>query len=172
MSKKISAALGSGVIIMCSFANPLWAGTCMSANGKIANNAQSGGATLGVAALSLDNKKYKCAISGVPQNPVPEGPNFRHTIVCDDKVGDGNPQSQITLNTFFTSPLVPTGACNEGNPFGPASFTFEEHSVPDPVTARGLFTGIDPSASSITITGDYNCAGGINMKFEGLMCFE
>jgi hypothetical protein len=171
MNKKVTAVLGSGIIIISSFANLAWAEECVVAKGKIANNVQSGGATLGVAALNMDGKKFKCAVSGEPQAQAPGAPNFRHTLVCDDKVGAGEPQSQITLNTFFVSPLAPTGACDDGNPFGPASFTFEERSIPDPATARGAFVGVDPTMSSITITGDYNCNGGINMIFEGLMCF-
>ncbi|RLA43036.1 MAG: hypothetical protein DRR06_13050 [Gammaproteobacteria bacterium] len=179
MNKKISAVLGTGIIIISSLASSVWAecnGVEVSVKGKIANNAQAEGATLGVAALNMGGEKFKCAVSGDPQPLMPEGPNFRHTLVCDDKVGADEPQSQITLNTFFVSPLVVTGYCpdiEEGvpNPFGPDSFTFEELSIPDPATARGVFVGADPSDSSITITGDYNCNGGINMKFNGVMCF-
>lgn len=171
MNRKVTAVLGSGLIAISSLANTAWAEECLVAKGKIANNVQDGGATLGVAALNLDGTKYKCAVYGDPQAQAPGAPNFRHTLVCDDKVGAGEPQSQITFNTFFVSPPTPTGACPEENPFGPASFTFEELSIPDPVTARGAFVGVDSSMSSITITGDYNCNGGINMKFDGLMCF-
>ena len=167
MKKKVSALLGFGIIITYSLANTAWA-ECANVKGKIANNAQTNGTTLGVASLKLDNQPFKCAVSGVPQPYSPDGPNFRHTLVCDDKVGDGEAQSQITFNTFFTSEPVPTGIiCPGGTP----SFTFEELSIPDPTTARGAFTGADPSMSSITITGDFNCNGGINMTFNGMMCF-
>jgi len=170
MKKKVSAAMGFG-IIMSSLASPVWADECLIAKGKIANNAQAGGVTLGVAALNLGGQKLKCAVSGDPQGEAPGAPNYRHTLVCDDKVGTGEPQSQITFNTYFVSPPAPTGECPAGNPFGPFSFTFEELSIPDPATARGTFAGADPASSSITITGDYNCNGGINMKFAGTMCF-
>jgi hypothetical protein len=172
MNKRVSAVLGSGIIIMSGLASPAWADKCLDVKGRIANNAQAGGTTLGVAALIMGNQKFKCAVSGIPQAEVPEGPNFRHTLVCDDKVDAGAPQSQITLNTFFADQPEVAGICPEGedNPFGPVSFTFEERSHPDTATARGVFVGADPS-KYITITGDYNCSGGINMKFEGMMCF-
>ena len=171
MNKKISAILGSGLLIISSFTAPAWAEECLKAKGKIANNVQDGGATLGVAAVKLGNKKLNCAVSGEPQGQIPNGPNFRHTLVCDDNAANGEPQSQITLNTFFVADPVPTGQCEEGNPFGPVPFSFVELSIPDPATARGNFVGVDPALSSITITGDYNCKGGINMKFDGLLCF-
>ena len=171
MNKKISAVLGSGIIIISSLASPVWA-ECVEVKGKIANNAQAGGATLGVAALNMGGEKFKCAVSGDPQPMIPGGPNFRHTLVCDDKVGADEPQSQITLNTFFVSELAVSGYCPPENPFGPVSFSFEELSIPDPVTVRGEFVGVDPETSSITITGDYNCNGGITMKFNGQLCFN
>ena len=175
MNKKVSAVLSSGIIIMSSLASPAWADECLKAKGNIANNAQAGGVTLGVATLKLGDENFKCAVSGDPQlsdpNAFPPQPNYRHTLVCDDKVGAGEPQSQITFNTFFASEPVNTSDCDMYNPFGPHSFTFEELSIPDPATARGAFVGVDPSMSSITITGDYNCSGGINMKFKGEMCF-
>ena len=171
MKKKVSAALGFG-IIMSSLASPVQADECLNAKGKIANNAQPGLNTLGVAALNMGGQKMKCAVSGDFQSNTPGVVNYRHTLVCDDKVGDGEAQSQVTFDTSFLSPQVPTGACPEGNPFGPFSFTFEEISIPDPDTARGSFVGVNAEESSfIIITGDYNCDGGINMKFNGMMCF-
>jgi len=169
MSKKLSALVSSGIMIV-GFANPAWAG-CVTAKGKIANNAQAGNSTLGVAALELGAVKIKCAVSGVPQLPSPTGPNYQHTLVCDDHVGTGLPQSQISLNTYFVSPPVATGYCSEGNPFGPVSFTFEERSIPIQGSGRGLFSNASPVTSAITITGDFNCNGGINMKFQGQICF-
>lgn len=177
MNKKVSAVLGSGIIIMSSLANTAWASECLNARGRIVNNAQAGGATLGVATLRLGEQRFKCAVSGDPQLSDPEAfppqPNYRHTLVCNDKVEDGEPQSQITFDTFFVSLPEPTGACpgGESNPFGPISFTFEELSIPDPTTARGTFVGVDRATSYINITGDYNCMGGIKMRFRGVMCF-
>ena len=167
MNKKLSAVLSSGLIMFGSLASNGWA-ACVIAKGKIENNATSGSTTLGVAALALGNMKLKCAISGVAQ--LPGGPNFLHTIVCDDDVAVGQPQSQITLATTFLAQPVPTGACAANNPFGPVSFTFREGSVPIPNTGRGVFAGAN-TLGQIIITGNYNCNGGINMKFEGQVCY-
>ena len=170
MQKRLATVLGSGIIVMGSLANPAWAG-CVTAKGKIANNALAGSATLGVAALELGAQKLKCAIAGAPQLVTPDGPNYRHTLVCDDQVGTGQPQSQITFDTFFVSQPVTTGQCQQNNPFGPVSFAFQERSIPDSATARGVFVGAVRETSQINITGDFNCNGGINMKFQGQICF-
>jgi len=127
------------------------------ATGKIANNAQAGGVTLGVAALNLGGQKLKCAVSGAPGEK-PRAPlitGIRLSATHLDKVGTGEPQSRITFKNYFASPPAPTGEYPAGNPFGPFSFTFEELSIPDPATARGAFVGADPASSSITITGDH-----------------
>ena len=170
MKKQLSAALYSGIIIVGSMSSPAWAG-CMAAKGKVANNALQGNATLGVVALELGDRKLKCAVSGIPQLVTPGGPNYRHTIVCDDQAAAGQPQSQITFDTFFVSDPVPTGYCEPGNPFGPVSFTFVERSIPDPATARGMFVNAVRESSALDITGAYNCNGGISMKFQGQICF-
>jgi len=182
MFKKISTVLGAGIIIMTGLISQASAGDyCLPAEGKITNNAQLGGNTMGVVALKLHGKKLKCALIGVAQPVIPGGPNYLHTLVCDNKASFDEAQSQVTLKTWFVSEPEMTGGCVEGNPSGPASFSFEETSIPDPSTARGEFIGIDgvdyPSQitgtdSYITITGDYNCAGGITMKFDGQLCFS
>lgn len=187
MLKKISIVLGTGIIIMTGLISQASAG-CMSAKGKITNNIQPDGNTMGVVALNLGGKKLKCALIGDLQDQPKFGiiedepkPNYLHTLVCDNKALLNDAQSQVTLKTWFVSEAEVTGICDEGNPSGPYSFSFEEISIPDPSTARGEFIGIDgvdyPSEitgtySYITITGDYNCAGGITMKFDGQLCFS
>ena len=64
-----------------------------------------------------------------------------------------------------------TRFCPEGSPGGPVSFTFEEIAIPDPATARGAFQGAT-GEGALYIAGDLNCGGGINMDFEGEMCFS
>ena len=167
MLGKLSVAVGAGVIVMSGFVSQASAG-CLPAKGKITNNAQADGSTLGVVALSLGREKLKCGIVGAPQFPAP--PNFKHTIVCDNKAAPDEAQAQITLNTNFLGEPTFTGFCPEGSPGGPVSFSFEEISIPDPATARGTFQGVTEEGS-ITITGDFNCDGGIVMKFTGSMCF-
>jgi hypothetical protein len=87
------------------------------------------------------------------------------------KAASGGAQAQVTLNTSFLSAPTFTGFCDEGSPGGPVSFSFEEISTPDPTTARGAFQGIT-DGGSITITGDFNCDGGIVMQFDGYLCFN
>lgn len=142
---------------------------CLAASGKISNNVQADGTTLGTVALTLGRQKLKCGISGAPQFPGP--PDFRHTIVCDDKAADGEAQAQVTFNTSFMSAPVVTDFCPDGSPGGVVAISFEEISIPDPQTARGTFKGITTDGA-IIIQGDLNCDGGINMKFAGELCFS
>ena len=115
MLGKLSVAVGAGVIAMSGVVSQA-AAECLPANGKITNNAQPDGSTLGVVALNLDKKKLKCGIVGVPQFPAP--PNFRHTVVCDNKAASDEAQAQITFNTRFLSEPVFTGICPDGSPGG------------------------------------------------------
>ncbi len=171
MSKSIKVGLAAATLLGATILPLQVRAACFNTHGKITNNAQADSSSLGVAALKIGSDKFECAVSGIPQAMVPEGPNFRHTLVCDDHVSAEEPQSQITLNSFFTAPPSPTGTCPAGNPFGPVSFSFEELSIPDPATARGLFVGIDPARSAVKISGNYNCNGGITMKLKGAICF-
>lgn len=168
MLGKLSVAVGAGVFIMTGLVSQASA-DCEIAKGKITNNAQLDGSTLGVVALKLGTDKHKCAIVGAPQFATP--PDFRHTVVCDNKAAHDEAQAQVTFNTSFLSAPTITGFCDEGSPGGPVSFSFEEISIPDPDTARGAFQGVTDEGS-ITITGDFNCDGGIVMKFDGFMCFD
>lgn len=142
---------------------------CFSASGKITNNGQPTGVTLGVVALKLGENRFKCGIMGLPQAFGPY--NFKHTIVCDDKAAHDAAQAQVTFNTFFAAPLSNVAQCPAGSPGGAASFSFMETSIPDPSTARGAFSGISENGSTLTISGRYNCNGGIVMDFTGQLCF-
>lgn len=159
------------IITTASFftGNALAASECLVATGKITNNAQPDGSTLGVAAVNLGDDKLKCAVKGDRQ--FSGNPDFKHTIVCDNKTSDGDAQAQVTFNTSFLDAPVFTGFCPEGSPGGPISFSFIEESIPDSGTARGAFVGIT-NERGIIIKGDFNCMGGITMKFEGELCFS
>ena len=170
MLGKLSVAVGAGLIVMNGFVS-LASAECLTAKGRITNNAQLDGSTLGVVALNLDGNKLKCAIAGIRQ---PDGgPNFKHTIVCDNKAPTDAAQAQITFDTYFlTNPEDPsyhTKFCGLDNPYGLVSFSFEEISYADPLTARGAFEGA--TGGALFIEGEYNCDGGIVMKFEGDICF-
>jgi len=172
MFKKSSYVFGTGIIIMSSLFSQASADPkCLPVHGKASNNAQLEGRTQGVAALAIGNKKLKCSIVGIPQSGIERAPNFLHNIVCDNKASSDEAQSQLTLKTWFTSEPIGTGSCVTGNPYGEASFSFEELSIPIPESARGGFTGVTDEGS-IIIQGDYNCNGGITMKFHGNFCFS
>lgn len=141
---------------------------CEDASGKITNNAQLGGSTLGVVALKLGQQKLKCGITGQPQ-AYPSEYNFIHTIACDDKASTDSAQAQVSFNTKFTSQSNVT-PCPGGSPGGPISFSFEEVSTPILGSGRGAFKGV--TGGSLDITGNYNCDGGIVMKFDGQMCYS
>ena len=168
MIGKLSVAVGASVIVMTGLVSQASA-ECFTAKGKITNNAQPDGTTLGVVALNLDKEKLKCGIVGV--RPFVSPPDFRHTVVCDNKASPDEAQAQVTFNTEFISAPTNFIPCPAGSPGGEYSFSFEERSTPDPLTARGTFQGVTDEGS-IIITGDFNCDGGIVMKFNGLMCFE
>ncbi|CAH1385574.1 hypothetical protein [Candidatus Nitrotoga sp. M5] len=172
MLKKPSSLLGTVLIITtASFfsGNALAASKCFDAKGSITNNAQPDGSTLGVAAVNFGGEKLKCALKGDPQ--AFGGPDFKHTMVCDNKTSDEEAQAQVTFDTsFLENPLV-TGSCPAGSPGGPISFSFIEKSIPDPSTARGAFVGIT-NEHGIIIKGKFNCMGGITMKFKGKLCFS
>ena len=170
MLGKLSVAVGASVIIMNGFVSQASA-ECLPAKGKITNNGQLDGSTLGVVALNLDGTKLKCAIAGIRQ-PL-GGPNFKHTVVCDNKAPTDAAQAQVTFDTYFltdpTDPIYHTGFCGFDNPYGPVSFSFEEISYADPLTVRGAFEGA--TGGELFIEGEYNCDGGIVMEFKGEICF-
>ena len=90
MLGKLPVTVGASVIVMAGLVSQVSA-ECLTAKGKIANNGQLNGSTLGVVALNLGGNKLKCAIAGIPQ---PEGgPNFKHTVVCDNKAPAGAAQA-------------------------------------------------------------------------------
>mgnify|MGYP000087671301 CR=1 FL=1 len=171
MFKNSTVLFSVGIIIITGLVSQASA-ECLSAKGKITNNAQPGGNTQGVVALNLGNDKYKCALIGEAQPQIPGGPNFLHKAVCDDKASPGTAQAQVTFETrFLANPADSiTGFCPEGNLWGPVSFSFEEISTPIPSSARGEFSEVTDQGS-IIITGDYNCDGGITMNFDGEICF-
>lgn len=171
MLGKLSVVVSASVIVMTGLVSQASA-NCLTAKGKITNNGQPDGSTLGSIALNLGQEKLKCGIVGVPQPPpYPQNPNFKHTVVCDNKAASDVAQAQVTFNTSFLSAPTNVVPCIAGSPGGPVSFSFEEISTPDPATARGAFQGVT-GEGSIIITGDFNCDGGIVMKFDGLMCFN
>lgn len=167
MIRKLSIAVGASIILMNGLASQASDG-CLTAKGKIANNAQPDGSTLGVVALRLGKEKLRCGIIGVPHFPSP--PNFRHTIVCDNRASSDEAQAQVTFDTYLGDPTN-IEPCPIDSPGGEISFSFEEESIPDPVTARGAFQGITDEGS-IYVKGEYNCDGGIVMKFDGELCFD
>ena len=172
MLKKSSSLLGTVLIITtASFfsGNALAASKCFAAKGKIANNAQPDGSTLGVAALNLGDHKLKCAVKGDPQ--AFGGPDFKHTLVCNNSASNEDAQAQVTFDTIFLDTPVITGSCPKGSPGGPVSFSFIEKSIPVPSTARGAFVGIT-NEHGIIIKGNFNCMGGITMKFKGKICIS
>jgi hypothetical protein len=171
MFVKLSVVACASVIVMTGLVSQASA-ECLTAKGKITNNAQLDGSTLGVVALNLDGNKLKCAIAGIPQ---PEGgPNFKHTVVCDNKAPTDAAQAHVTFDTYFLTnpedPFYHTGFCGFDNPYGPVSFSFEEISYADPLTVRGAFEGA--TGGELFIEGEYNCDGGIVMKFKGDICFS
>ena len=101
MIAKFSVVATAGLIVMAGFVSQASA-VCMDAKGKIANNGQLDGTTLGIVALRLGKDKHKCGIIGKPQSIV-GGPDFRHTVVCDNHAGSDEAQAQVTLNTRFLS---------------------------------------------------------------------
>ena len=158
----------SGGLINSAFA---YEAECLPAKGKITNNGQPDGSTLGIVALNLGRDKYKCGLVGLPQPQIPNGPNFKHTTVCDNKASPDEAQAQVTFNTFFTAEPSNISSCPPGSAGGQVAFSFEEMSIPVEGSARGLFANIDAQASTLYITGDYNCDGGIVMTFDGELCF-
>jgi len=193
----IFAALGC----LALESSPLLAGDCsentisIGVEGKIFNNAQIGGSTLGSLSLKTDTfGKMKCGIIGVPAGAapaeagtIPEGIAFTHTISCDDNF---EPYPGIILHSGMT--LNTTGTTEEGpyctfdsrppsdsNPLLPGaivaqSFSFQEKSIPMPGSGRGVFggpPGTSPAAGGeIIVTGTFSCYGTIDMKFEGRVC--
>lgn len=148
-------------------------------SGEITNNLQAGGAfsTLGVVALKLGyRKKMKCGLVGEPAVPeFPGGIAFTHTLSCDDKVLLDTPSGALVAHsqlTLDTQGQLAASFCNGIDPsqgvFGP----FQERSVPKNImgnsTGRGLFTGV--TEGEIFIEGEINCAGSVDMAFEGYIC--
>ena len=62
MNGKISWVVSTGLAVMVGFTSQVSAGECVTAYGKIRNNGQPDGSTLGVVALNLGKAKYKCGI--------------------------------------------------------------------------------------------------------------
>lgn len=155
--------------------------------GKITNNGQpnSGEAgtisTLGVVAMTVGKKpgpvnRMKCGIIGVNVDPIAD-PNpydfnipvgFLHTLSCDDSVEiyGMTAHSQMTLET--EGEIAVAGFCNGTDPADGIYGSFVEHSIPVANTGRGIFTGV--TEGEITIEGDINCLGSIDMTFAGEIC--
>lgn len=156
-------------IILCCLSTHLKA-ACdnpVSIKGRILNNAQANGMTLGVMKLKIKGKKkMNCGINGIPQFPAP--PNFIHTMVCDDKAGHEEAQSQMSFKSSLVGPPSNIQLCTS-DPKGPVSFDFEELSVP--FAGTGIFINVS-SESEVTIKGYLNCEGGIRMSFKGFLCFK
>ena len=103
MRTKFSVVAAAGLVAMAGFVSQASAG-CMDAKGKIANNGQLDGTTLGIVKMKLGKTdSYKCGIIGKPQDTSMGGPDFRHTVVCDNHAGSDEAQAQVTLNTRFLS---------------------------------------------------------------------
>jgi len=92
-------------------------------------------------------------------------------MVCDNKTSDEEAQAQVTFDTSFLEVPLNTGSCPTGSPGGQYSISFIEKSIPVPSTALGAFVGIT-NEHGIIIKGNFNCMGGITMKFNGKLCFS
>ncbi|MBL8446459.1 MAG: hypothetical protein JNJ44_03495 [Zoogloeaceae bacterium] len=163
-------------VVLVVVATPVAYAACLPASGKITNNAQFDQTTLGSVAMKLGAQNFKCGIVGKPNGFTEYGlPKFIHTIVCDDKAVNGAPQGQVSFDTSVTS-LTPTaapGSCGvpSYSSIG-APFKFEEQTMVianDPShPARGIFAGVYDG--QIGVEGEFNCQGGIVMKFSGEIC--
>ena len=161
-------------------------GVNVPVKGKILNNLQPPGAisTLGSMELKLkDIGKMTCGLLGQPavSNIPPQvgGVAFTHTISCDDKVAVNHPlfgeltaHSQLTFDT--QGQVFDIQFCNGVDATAGISASFIEVSTPQSVmggsTGRGLFTGV--TEGEITIEGNINCVGSIDMKFSGEICLN
>lgn len=162
--------------------------TPIPVSGKITNNGQpnSGEAgtvsTLGVVAMKMGQKpgpvnRMKCGIIGVNIDPITDSNpydfnipvGFTHTLSCDDNIEIYGmvAHSQLTLDTV--GEIAVAGFCNGTDPSAGIFGSFVEHSSPTlDNTGRGIFTGV--TEGEITIEGDINCLGSIDMSFAGEIC--
>ncbi len=156
-------------------------------SGKITNNGQpsSGEAgtvsTLGVVAMKMGQKpgpvsRMKCGIIGVNIDPITD-PNpydqfipvgFIHTLSCDDSVEIYGMAAHSQLSLDTEGEITFAGFCNGTDPSAGIFGSFVESSIPVANTGRGIFTGV--SEGEITIEGDINCLGSIDMVFAGEIC--
>ena len=174
----ISLATGLANASECS------TGTSFPVKGKIVNNLQPPGAisTLGSMKIKVGTMaKMNCGLLGQPAAsttpPLEGGIAFTHTISCDDEVPVNHPlfgeitsHSQLTLDT--QGQLFDIIPCNGMDGSAGVSASFIEVSRPQSFmggsSGRGLFTGV--TEGEITIEGTINCAGAVDMKFEGQIC--
>ncbi|MBQ0719522.1 MAG: hypothetical protein KBT88_06080 [Gammaproteobacteria bacterium] len=182
--KKIAQTLvGSSLLFgAATFADELCTnGYAVPVKGTIINNGQApdaGFSTLGVVKLRVGKRPHvlarmKCGIVGVSAATEAEPFAFTHTLSCNDdnavylgaELGLQNAHSQLTLDTH--GDLTVEGSCAPitNGIYG----SFIEYSSPSPDnTGRGLFTGV--TEGELTIEGDINCLGSIDMSFEGYVC--
>ena len=77
MRTKFSVVAAAGLVAMAGFVSQASAG-CMDAKGKIANNGQLDGTTLGIVKMKLGKTdSYKCGIIGKPQDTSMGGAGFQ-----------------------------------------------------------------------------------------------
>lgn len=174
MYKKFGVATLGVILLGFGLTGLGWAEeeVCIPIQGKIFNNAQRPGSTLGIVHITFAKEKFKCGLRGDgklqnPEDPKDIGPlNFDHTLVCDDNAGTSDPiHSQLI---FDTSGYPTTSPVDCGN--GLQSFSFLEESEPVLGTGTGRFKGV--TGGSLIIEGTLFCTLAIDMKFSGELCFQ
>lgn len=170
MNKKHGLGTFGAILLSLGLTIPVSAlADCVQIRGKIFNNAQGPGSTLGIAHIIFGNEKFKCGLRGngkMPDDPGDGELNFDHTIVCDDDVGLEDPvHSQLTFDTSGDITAVLDYCAIPGL----QSFSFLEVSEPVIGTGTGQFAGV--TSGSLTIEGTLFCSLAIDMEFSGELCF-
>jgi len=193
MWKKLAIVCAAGTFVLGSIQPVSGQGICgegtgrilTPVRGKIFNNAQLTGNTLGTAHVLLGSRqnrmKMKCGLLGEnlwpdPSQPLPdvcEGEPicFQHTFVCDDQTQVGpDPETDTThsqLTVITRGDVVDVSSCPDYAPFQEI-VSFSEISTPVSGSGRGLFYGA--GEGSLDIDGTFNCFGAIDMEFIGEVC--
>lgn len=136
-------------------------------SGKILTNALGPGDTLGTLAGNLDGTKLKCGIQGKAFfNPDGSFGGFTHSLVCDDVApayyGGETIHSQVISISRFDGPPDFRSCGIPGLEYG----TFRE--ISEPQSGRGIFSA--SGGGRLHIEGTVNCAGAVDMKYEGYVC--
>lgn len=138
-------------------------------SGKIANNLLGPGETLGSGtAIVARHGKMHCGVQGRGfLDPDGSFGGFVHTVVCDDEFrldsGDIIHSQLISITRFEGIPdFQSCGIPGLDLEFG----TFRDISHPQ--SGRGMFSAT--GGGTIVIDGTVNCAGAIDMKYQGEVC--